>query len=109
MEAPRYIISRNKIILVNSIYIQPPKPTFLVARKNICCFQSNTFFQQGIWLWEITGKVQEIMGKLRVEIWKYLENQVFLKIFFLKSWEKRKVVRFQPKKKWVKGAIGIIM
>ena len=34
---PRYIISRNNLILVTF---------FLVARtkKNICCFQNNTFF-----------------------------------------------------------------
>ena len=27
-------------------------------------------------------------------------------MFFLKSWEKD-VVRFQPQKKWVKGAMGV--
>ena len=40
------------------------------------------------------------MGKLRVEIWKYLENQVFLKIsFFLKSWEKKKGGSISTQKK----------
>jgi len=73
----------------------------LVARKKAyVVFKVTRFFQQGIWLWEITGKVQEIMGKLRVEIWKYLENQVFLKIFFfLKSWEKKKGGSISTQKK----------
>ena len=102
MEAPRYIISRNKIILVNYIYIYSlQNPLFLVARKKAyVVFKVTGFFQQGIWLWEITGKVQEIMGKLRVEIWKYLENQVFLKIsfFFEILGKKERWFDFNPKK-----------
>ena len=47
------------------------------------------------------------MGKLRAEICK---TRVFLKIpgFFSKSWGKKVLFRFQPKIKWVKGAIGIL-
>ena len=54
------------IYLYTEIY-NPPKPTFLgVARKKTCFFKIiRFFFQQGIWLHEITGKLREIMGKLR--------------------------------------------
>ena len=40
------------------------------------------------------------MGKLRVEIWKYLENQVFLKIsfFFEILGKKERWFDFNPKK-----------
>ena len=48
-------------------YLQPPKPTlFLGCQKIAYFFKTRFFLRTGIRLWEIMGKLREIMGKLRV-------------------------------------------